>query len=494
MEGAGWNSGSGCLPGTRKDLLEDAFAFINRPSDTAEIFKLTDVAGAGKSAFAHELAHQCHEKGILASSIFFARDVRERSVPDRVITTIARATCEKNPAYGDAVLAIVEAEAALASTFDMRQFEELVVKPSDCLPTDRPQVIIIDALDECADAARFLQLLQILRHGIPKLPSIFRIFVTSRATFETERQLAHQPHIYQQSFRIHEPSNLEDIRMYALARLTEVADANDMGPDWVTKMLPGFLRAAGGLFIWVEIVSRFLLDAIDPDTALADVGTESTPAEEQMDVLYGKILATQPWTDRSFVAGYHVVVGSIMVAKEPLSLAALMAFHPDASERQFTNILRKLRAVLSVPSERGKPIRILHQSFHDFITKRAGEHRFYICLTDHHQQMAISCLKILNKQLKEPIPGIGYLSREVSIPDSGIPTILDASISEELWYSCQFWTDHCLSMLDSQAISESVQEFIHENLLGWIEVCASKGSFSGVDTKFMGRLEVRQSV
>lgn len=498
MEGAGWNTGSGCMPGTREDLLEEALAFIDKASDTAQIFKLTDVAGAGKSAFAHELARRCHERNILASSVFFAHDVHELSQPDKVITTIAREISAKNgnAEYADAVCAIIESEPTLASTFDFRQFEELLVKPSRLLPTHQSQVIVIDAIDECAEARNFRSFLRILQDGITRLPSTFRFIITARSTPRIETHLPQGQHVQQHSLQTHGVSNLRDVELYALHCLNQVARDQRKNSAWVADVLPGFLVAAGGLFIWVETVSEYLRYATDPDEALHDFATHnpdpSTSAERRMDMLYTHCLERFDWTDRSFMNGFHLVLGSILVAKVPLSLTALIKLHPNISQAKFTNILRELRAILSVPNEADQPIRIIHQSFHDFITRRAKDQSFYVAVADHNQQMAISCLHILNGQLKQPIPNTGYLDEDGGSHSSGpgIPNIPDGCVSEELWYACRFWTEHCISMVDPQPLLELVEEVIRENFVRWIEIYASKGSVLDINLDFVAWLKV----
>jgi hypothetical protein len=50
--GVSWDSSRVCLPGTRVEILDDIWTWANNieHSSSAQIFWLTDVAGAGKSA------------------------------------------------------------------------------------------------------------------------------------------------------------------------------------------------------------------------------------------------------------------------------------------------------------------------------------------------------------------------------------------------------------------------------------------------------------
>ena len=55
---ASWDPSSVCMPDTRKGLLNDIMMWITalNPTGTAEIYWLTGVAGAGKTAVAHSVA------------------------------------------------------------------------------------------------------------------------------------------------------------------------------------------------------------------------------------------------------------------------------------------------------------------------------------------------------------------------------------------------------------------------------------------------------
>ena len=57
-EGARYDARKGCLPGTRKEVIDEISNWVNNDSDdTPRIFFLTGFAGAGKSAIAHAVAH-----------------------------------------------------------------------------------------------------------------------------------------------------------------------------------------------------------------------------------------------------------------------------------------------------------------------------------------------------------------------------------------------------------------------------------------------------
>jgi NACHT domain len=453
----------------------------------AEILLVADVAGSGKSALAHSIGYLCHEKGILKTSFFFQRDIAELSTPVKFISTFARDLSSNGP-FAQRLYDVIDKERGLASKFSYRQFEELVLKPSSLLPSDKPLVIIIDALDECAEHSDIL--LKILRDGVPKLPGMFRFFITFRPTPELNQHLSGRLHILRRSLDVNEQSNLTDIDLYVSHCLSEIFKAKGKQPD--AALVEAFTVATEGLFIWASTIILYLRGAFDPESALRRILDENhpkrLPTESKMDQLYTNIMERYDWSDPDFVQAYLAVMGMVLTAREPLRISALSSLNPAISLDIFTNVLGQLRAVLHyLPTE---PIRILHKSFRDFMVTCSPDLPYHLNVADHEQQMAIFCLDILNQELKRPIPGTGYLDDSTVLP-KGIPPIPDDSISGELWYSCQFGINHCVSILaPSPAVSAALQELIGVNFVRWIEICASKGSFTGVDPGFLTWLKV----
>jgi hypothetical protein len=151
---------------------------LSNANKTAEIFLLTSVAGAGKTAIAHTVAQRCDnlKERFFLSSFFFDQEVSGRNDPMMLFTTIARDLADQNVDFARQVADALDKKKRLVGASTTLHFSELIVEPSRCLPVDRPVVIIIDALDEGYD----LEVLKILRDEVPKLPGTFRILLTSR--------------------------------------------------------------------------------------------------------------------------------------------------------------------------------------------------------------------------------------------------------------------------------------------------------------------------
>ena len=456
------------------------------PSKSGEVLLVAEVAGAGKSALAHSIGQRCQEKGLLTTSFFFQRDSAEYSTPVKFISTLALdLACDSDSfEFAQRVSDIIKEERGVASKFSYRQFEELILKPSSLLSTDKPLVIIIDALDECAE--RLNVLLEILRDGVPQLPGMFRFLVTSRPIPDLDEYLSGQPHVSLQSLGLNQQSNRTDLCAYISHSLVEIFKGKEPDP----ALVEAFSLATEGLFLRASIILGYLRGVFKPEAALRRILDENQPerlsAEAKRNRLYTNIMERHNWSDQDFVQAYLAVMGMILTAKEPLPISVLVSLNPAIS-LDIADVLEHLRAVLHyLPTE---PIRVLHKSFHDFVVNCSPDLPYHINIADHEQQMAILCLDILNRELKTPIPGTGYLIDNASRL-KGIPPIPDEDVSEGLWYACQFVINHCISVSDPLAISAALQELIEKHFVPWIEICASKGSFTGVDPRFLTWLKV----
>src|SRR6266850_2333334 len=118
-----------CLSGTRIQLIEDIMGWCRSVEHHwgKQVVLLTAVAGAGKSAVAHTIAHQCTEEDILLSSFFFRSG--ETTSPDHLFSGIARSLAIKRDSYCAILMSILEDAPSLATaTFD-EQFRKLVLEP-----------------------------------------------------------------------------------------------------------------------------------------------------------------------------------------------------------------------------------------------------------------------------------------------------------------------------------------------------------------------------
>jgi hypothetical protein len=145
---ASWNPARACRHGTRTAMLERIWQWIisGNSAETAQIFFLTSVAGAGKSAIAHSVSQRCYQERILAASFFFDRSVTDR--PSMLFTTIARHLAGHDIGLHQQISQAIEHGQDLPTAPGPRQFKELILAPCQQHRVSRTLAIVIDGLDE----------------------------------------------------------------------------------------------------------------------------------------------------------------------------------------------------------------------------------------------------------------------------------------------------------------------------------------------------------
>ncbi|KZP14714.1 TPR-like protein [Athelia psychrophila] len=332
-EGASWDPTMACLPGTRATILSIIHPWA-RSLDGRNVLWLKGVAGSGKSAIAHTIAQSLHKDGRLASSFFFNGNVASRNTSQLLVTTIARDIAMIHPAIAADIRMTLEEDPSLASASLSRQFEAFISGPLRRHPIERSFVIVIDALDEIIHEGSAMELLTILRDETFKLPPQLRILITSRPTRDIIDYLSKKSHIVSHVIDIASVESGLDIEAYIGHQLRDEILHKRMGSPHSTKVLIRDLtNLAEGLFIWIVTVFRYLRNADNPEGKLrALLSKTATPGRldpsKIMDALYTVILEIcGDWQDPEFCEGYRMLMGAIMSAKRPLSLAALRALH-----------------------------------------------------------------------------------------------------------------------------------------------------------------------
>ena len=93
----GLNQDKQCLDGTRIEILNEIFDWINNPDpDTPRIFWLHGQAGRGKSAIAHTVAFWARNLGRLGSCFCFSRVRQHEGLHTKLFPTVARGLADRD--------------------------------------------------------------------------------------------------------------------------------------------------------------------------------------------------------------------------------------------------------------------------------------------------------------------------------------------------------------------------------------------------------------
>ncbi|KAG5635203.1 hypothetical protein H0H81_012060, partial [Sphagnurus paluster] len=446
--GAGYNTTKQCLPGTRKEILEEIeqWALSTEPN-TPRIFWLNGAAGTGKSAIAHTIALKFDQNKALGSCLCFDRTYLAERRHEKVFSTLSRDLASRKPGIKRLLAAAIQERSWLKSTSDVtQQWEFLFVKLATHLSVDGPILIVIDALDESGDARSRNHILSILATRVNQLPSNFRILLTSRPLNDIFQAFRGST-LMKSKVMDDIPNSSDDISTYIYTHLPQPEGHSTFERNEVRLLVD----RSEGLFQWAYLASPTL------------------------DILYETIL--QPLRAGSGQAGmqrFRSVMSQILALFEPLSLDALTAIRKNfpsgcARADDVSIVVKNMGSLLSGITDQSVPVRPLHSSFHDYLTDPLRSKDFYIDTSLHRNDLAFATLHIMKAGLRFNICGLenSYLLNS-DVPD--MANRIQQSIPSGLSYSCRHWASHLRATSFGSKIANLVREFLNEQFLFWIEV------------------------
>ena len=457
-----------CLPNTRLDILKRITDWITNPHNGQNILWLHGLAGSGKSTIATSVANLFRDLNRLGAFVFFSRDVEKRSDPVTVIRTLAYQLGSFDPRLGTAIVASIEATPSITQAPIASQFSKLLTGPLtslDVLCSEGPIVLILDALDECGNARARRELISVLSEGLVKLPTFVRTIITSRAELDICHAFEHKENVCDIPLETTSELTDNDVMAYFRHHMARIRAYNKVLPltsDWPG---PHKMRALGnracGLFVWASTAIGWIDDGHDPEERINMLLQlkVSSDAESALDILYTKALQSATLPDPTFISDFRAILGTIVSAKDPLTHFAIDHLLALDERRPSLHTLSRLGCVLECRA--GKPVRVLHPSFADFLSNpgRCKNEAWFIDLPYHNFILATQCLDRLNEALRQNLCDLTLSSTKV-----------DYSIPEHISYACIFWIDHvCMVNEELTPIGYRVEKFIFHHLLHWLE-------------------------
>ena len=166
------------------------------------------------------------------------------------------------------------------------------------------------------------------------------------------------------------------------------------------------------------------------------------------------------WNDRLLRSDCCNVLGVILCARVPLSCSVIDTLLALPQDTPSWKSVSRLRCVLHTSET--EQIRILHPSFHDYLSERCRDQPWSIDIEHHNKELALCCINLLDKELRENICDmtLPYLSRK-------------NALSEAVSYACKFWIEHiCLVSDVTDDILNRMYDFLVKHLLHWMEALA----------------------
>jgi hypothetical protein len=468
----------GCLIGTRVAFLDFITNWVNNPASERGLV-LFGQAGTGKSSIAHEIARLFDKMNRLTSSFIFLR--KEQSVREayHLFTTLARDLADRYLSFKIALGKVVKDNTALrVGTRDYHTlFESLILGPLKDLHIIGPILVVIDALDESGDTTSRIGLHAFLAKNLIRLPSNFRVVITSRPEHAIVSAL-----VEAQSVKIKYTDDTElaagthgDILAFFQQRLP----SNEF-----RHHVKALAVKAEGLFQWAAVASQLISDppahfrysGEKCINHLLEPGT-NRHGQDLLDGLYKDVLEGY-FTDQEARVLFRSVVGPLITSIEPLTIRSLIplrqhAFYDEDGDAIVTGILSRLGSLLSNvnSSDKNLPIIPLHTSFRDFLTNKDKSGDFYVGVRDTHHQLAHSCLNLL----LDPLDGLKFNICELEtshLANDNVENLnirVDQHIPPALLYACRFWDDHLKHTDFKTDLFQKVETLFKDKFLFWLE-------------------------
>jgi hypothetical protein len=207
--------------------------------------------------------------------------------------------------------------------------------------------------------------------------------------------------------------------------------------------------------------------------------TGSTP-HGLLDKLYLQVLECAfPTISPELASRLKLVLGTLVLLCNPLSPSNLEQLLNLPVPLETT--LEQLQSVIVLPNDNNEHIRLIHPSFHDFLTNRnrCTNSKFLVTPQLQHSFLAQACLDVMMKLLKRNICNIDQpwkLHHEIN----NLPESVHHHIPQFLQYACRHWSQHLLHGWLSDKLLNMLKEFCNKYLLYWMEVCSLIGDLKGV--------------
>ncbi|KAJ7698351.1 hypothetical protein B0H17DRAFT_332784 [Mycena rosella] len=466
---------SGCLPGTRKEVLDELSDWLTLPSGSSNILWLSGVAGSGKSSIATTLSQRFRDLGCLGAFIFFNRNNLANSNPTAVLHTIAYNLAQSNVHIRDALCTVIEQKPGIVDAPIRSQFEALLRGPLLAAPRmEKPVVVILDALDECADKDWRTSLISLIADDFPTLPVGFRFLITSRRDANITGQFEAQHSITAQTLGMS-----TDIGFYIQSRFNTIRTVDKSIPkEWPGESAMNQLAEhSGGLFIWASMACNFI-EGFDPEGRLETLIAADFKDENRLAGIYTIALESSgDWLkDHNFAKWAQGILGCLVLGRAPLSdeaMDSLLSFKPGTASK----ILARLGSVTYRASD--GTARVLHASFSDYLL-HSGDHLWNIDSQSYHRSLALGCFNVLQSQLHFNMCGLRdshLLNSEVA----DLPTRLNEYLRPELRYASQYWVNHLDGAEPETNILPKLRELLEIHFLYWLEVLSLLGQVQSVN-------------
>ncbi|KAJ3518014.1 hypothetical protein NLJ89_g134 [Agrocybe chaxingu] len=447
-----------CMRGTRLDVLSSIDDWVD-DFKALNILWIRGFPGVGKSAIAGSLIQKLRAMNRLGSNFIFERAKSTTSTPNALWRSVAFDMSRLYPTVRKIVIERLEDEEVDVDSSNVKTiFRNLIEEPllaSYDIPIGRLPVVVIDALDECGgnrgqQSADREGLLSTLKRWA-RLPSKFKLIVTSRGEDDIERTLSPIAETLDLSSGTQVKGQAsDDIHLFLKTRFAKITKGypESLEPDWPgAEIIDELTNRAAGLFIWAKTLIGFV-------------------KEGDMALLYSRVLDNSfRLPSPSVLESFRAIAGAMVFARRPLTRSEcidILCVEPSMLDF----IRRGLQSVLN----KEDVLQFNHQSFVEFLldTDKCPP-PFHLLETPQHHNLTVKCLEIMKEKLHFDmcqLPTSHVRNHQINDLESRIQEYITTAVT----YACRFWVDHLRAVPYEPDVFETVKGLLYEKLLYWFEV------------------------
>ena len=475
------------MEGTRVKILEKLDTWAS-DANSSKVYWMVGMAGVGKSTIAHTFCENLEAKNVLGGSFFASRGSEKTRNARLIIPVIAHALARASPLIKVEVVKAIEDDPTLTESTYINikeQFKQLVYNPvrtTAGVVNKLHKVVVIDAVDECANLEVVALFIKLVLECASKIP--LKIFLASRDEYWIRNAFGSTKDGVREYFYLHEIEKdvvRNDIQKYLETSLARIK--KDNSEEWpLPNELSGLLARSGTLFIYAATAVRYIANGREGYksrlSAIVSHGQKSiNKFETDIDSLYVHVLE-KICEDKESDEVDHLrkLLSIIIFLSNPLPMEAIASLSQESNTH---SDLSPLSSVIHIPDQPGAVVAPFHASFPDFITdsKRCSLERFSskrssfpaLDASEGHKLLAVKCLEQMNRSLKYNICEIPKELTMSRRDTANSPENVD-KISEALKYSSMHWAAHLAEVKEFEPVLvDPLRVFLHKHLLHWIE-------------------------
>jgi hypothetical protein len=261
--------------------------------------------------------------------------------------------------------------------------------------------VIIDALDECEGESDIRIILRLLAEARSLKKVRLRVLITSRPEVPIRYGFCQIPNAEHRDFILHDIEAAivdHDIFIFLDHEIGSIGQEWSLGAGWPGKqVLRRLVLIASGLFIWAATACRFIREgryyAAKRLSMMLEGSTFTLAPEHHLNNVYMTVLKTtihEEYLEEEKEDRYSVlkqVLGTVVLLYSPLSINSLPELL-HLPKRAIEEGLADLHAILDIPKDTSRPLRLHHPSFRDFLLAkyRCSDPNFWVDEKQAHQK------------------------------------------------------------------------------------------------------------